>query len=76
MDKVAVGVGADVDSDPDKAVKTALAEAIKKAGHQFGIALYLWDEKERQAVEEALGKQQTKVPRKVIRPKEEESFEF
>lgn len=76
LDKVAVGVGADVDSDPDKAVKTALAEAIKKAGHQFGIALYLWDEKERQAVEEALGKQQTKVPRKVIRPKEEESFEF
>lgn len=38
------GVGADVASDPDKAVKTALAEAFKKAGHGFGVGLYLWDE--------------------------------
>ena len=44
LDKVAVGVGAGEDSDPDNAVKTALAEAIKKAGHQFGIGLELWDE--------------------------------
>jgi hypothetical protein len=44
LDKRAGGVGADRDTDPDKAVKTALAEALKKAGHQFGIALYLWTE--------------------------------
>jgi len=37
------GVGADTAPDPDKAYKTALAEAIKKAGNQFGIALELWD---------------------------------
>jgi hypothetical protein len=37
------GVGAMVNKDPDMAIKTALAEAIKKAGHQLGIALYLWD---------------------------------
>lgn len=37
------GVGADVSFDPDKAVKTAQAEAFKKAAHQFGIALELWD---------------------------------
>jgi hypothetical protein len=44
------GVGAMVDRDPDMAIKTAQAEAIKKAGHGFGIALYLWDEKERDAI--------------------------
>lgn len=37
------GVGADVSFDPDKALKTAQAEALKKACHQFGIALELWD---------------------------------
>lgn len=37
------GVGADKGTDVDKIAKTALAEAIKKAGHQLGIALYLWD---------------------------------
>lgn len=37
------GVGAMVNPDPDMAAKTALAEAIKKAGHSLGIALYLWD---------------------------------
>jgi hypothetical protein len=42
--KQAYGVGADKAPDPDKAAKTALAEAIKKAGHQLGIGLYLWDE--------------------------------
>lgn len=41
------GVGADISEDPDKALKTALAEALKKAGHQLGIGLYLWDEAER-----------------------------
>lgn len=41
------GVGADVSHDPDKAVKTAQAEAFKKASHQFGVALELWDEDHR-----------------------------
>lgn len=50
LGKQAVGVGADVATDPDKAVKTALAEALKKAGHQFGIGLYLWQEEERAIV--------------------------
>jgi hypothetical protein len=43
VEKVAYGVGADKGKDSDKIAKTALAEAIKKAGHQYGIALYLWD---------------------------------
>jgi hypothetical protein len=50
LGKVASGVGADTANDPDKALKTALAEALKKAGHQFGIGLYLWDEAERQVI--------------------------
>lgn len=37
------GVGADKGKDVDKILKTALAEALKKAGHAYGIALYLWD---------------------------------
>jgi hypothetical protein len=37
------GYGADVDTDPDKAAKTAQAEALKKAANQFGIAIELWD---------------------------------
>jgi hypothetical protein len=42
------GVGADIDGkDADKASKTALASALKKAGNLFGIALYLWDAEER-----------------------------
>lgn len=45
------GSGADVDSrDPDKAIKTADAEALKKAGHKFQIALYLWDEGKRDEI--------------------------
>jgi hypothetical protein len=36
------GVGAGINFDPDTAVKTALAEALKKASNQFGIGLYLW----------------------------------
>jgi hypothetical protein len=44
------GIGAGINFDPDTAVKTAQAEALKKACHQFGIALYLWDEEERDFV--------------------------
>jgi hypothetical protein len=51
LGKNAFGVGADVASDADKAIKTALAEALKKAGHQFGIGLYLWDEEERDTLQ-------------------------
>lgn len=47
------GVGADVSFDPDKAIKTAQAEALKKAAHQFGIALELWDEEHRAGLETA-----------------------
>lgn len=50
LDKTAVGIGAAVAGDPDQAIKTALAEALKKAGHQYGIGLYLWDEAEREIV--------------------------
>jgi hypothetical protein len=45
------GTGADVSFDPDKAVKTAQAEAFKKAAHQFGVALELWDEGHRADLE-------------------------
>lgn len=48
------GCGAMVNKDPDMAMKTALAEAIKKAGHAFGIGLYLWDETEREKVEQGM----------------------
>jgi hypothetical protein len=49
------GVGADFGAadDPDKLVKTALAEAIKKAGNEFGIGLELWDEEERALIDSA-----------------------
>jgi hypothetical protein len=45
------GCGAMVNGDPDMAVKTALAEAYKKAWHGKGVALYLWDEEAREDVE-------------------------
>ena len=45
------GIGSGMNFDPDTAAKTAQAEALKKACHQFGIALYLWDEGERNFVE-------------------------
>ena len=45
------GIGANINFDPDTAVKSAQAEALKKACHQFGIALYLWDSAERDFVE-------------------------
>lgn len=41
--KVLYGVGGMTNRDPDMAMKTALAEALKKAFHQAGVALYLWD---------------------------------
>lgn len=41
------GIGSNINFDPDTAVKSAQAEALKKACHQFGIALYLWKEAER-----------------------------
>lgn len=44
------GVGADIADDLDKALKTALAEALKKAGHQLGIGLYLWNDEDRQSL--------------------------
>jgi hypothetical protein len=45
------GIGANTNFDPDTAVKSAQAEALKKACHQFGIALYLWNAAERDYVE-------------------------
>jgi len=45
------GLGAAVNFDPDTAVKSAQAEALKKACHQFGIATYLWDETERDYIQ-------------------------
>lgn len=45
------GIGAGQNFKIDTAVKTAQAEALKKACHQYGIALYLWDEAERDFVE-------------------------
>lgn len=49
------GTGGDYGAadDVDKLVKTAFAEAIKKAGHEFGVGLYLWDEEERALIESA-----------------------
>jgi len=44
------GIGSNINFDPDTAVKSAQAEALKKACHQFGIALYLWQEAERDFV--------------------------
>ena len=42
------GIGADtVSKDMDKSVKTAFAEAFKKACNTLGVALYLWDADER-----------------------------
>lgn len=41
--KTLYGVGAMSNRDPDMTMKTALAEALKKAFHQAGVGLYLWD---------------------------------
>lgn len=41
------GVGGDkISGDIDKSIKTAMAEAIKKACHSLGIGLYLWEKEE------------------------------
>lgn len=48
--KTLYGFGAMVNADPDMAGKTALAEAIKKAWHQAGVALYLWDPEARDRI--------------------------
>jgi hypothetical protein len=49
------GVGADsgrlANKDLDNTVKTAMAEAFKKAAHTMGIGLYLWDKQDKKAVE-------------------------
>lgn len=45
------GVGAAVNADLDMALKSAQAEAFKKAGHQFGVGLYLWHQDERDLVD-------------------------
>lgn len=54
-EKTLYGVGADSKGDPDDAVKTALAEALKKAFHQAGVGLYLWDEETRERVAAKMG---------------------
>lgn len=51
LDSIRGGTGADYADDPDKAIKTAQAEAFKKAGHQYGVGLYLWDARERALVD-------------------------
>lgn len=61
LDKNAFGVGAGMDRELDNAAKTALAEAIKKAFHQFGVAMELWDEEFRALVAEA------REPKAVVR---------
>jgi hypothetical protein len=45
------GVGAGVNADPDTAVKTATAEALKKASNQYGVALYLWKQEGRDRID-------------------------
>lgn len=68
--KVASGVGSDIAGDPDKAIKTALAEALKKAGHQLGIGLYLWDESEREVIAQERAAGARKVTRKAAEKSE------
>jgi len=48
--KILYGVGGMTNKDPDMAMKTALAEALKKAFHQAGVGLYLWDAEARDRV--------------------------
>lgn len=38
----------------DKIVKTAHAEATKKAAHQFGVGRYLWDDKRTEQIRKAI----------------------
>lgn len=64
--KTLYGVGAMQNKDPDMAVKTALAEAIKKAWHQAGVALYLWDEERRDKVAQAMAAAESPAARKRV----------
>lgn len=52
LDSSRMGVGASVGPDPDDVIKTAQAEALKKAANQYGVALYLWDGVKRQEIDE------------------------
>lgn len=52
--KTAYGVGAMKNPDPDMALKSALAEAIKKAAHQLGVGLHLWDKDTRAKIEKKM----------------------
>lgn len=64
--KTLYGVGAMTNKDPDMAAKTALAEAFKKAWHQAGVALYLWDEDARDRVNQAKAAAESPGARKRI----------
>ncbi len=64
--KLLYGVGAMTNKDPDMAAKTALAEAFKKAWHQAGVALYLWDEASRDRVHQAMAASESPGARKRI----------
>lgn len=44
------GVGAALMPDPDDSLKSAQAEALKKASNQYGMALELWTEEGREVV--------------------------
>ena len=64
--KTLYGVGAMTNNDPDMAAKTALAEAIKKAWHQAGVALYLWDAEARDQVNQAKVAAESPAARKKV----------
>lgn len=64
--KMLYGVGAMQNKDPDMAAKTALAEAFKKAWHQAGVALYLWDEEKRDRVQQAMAATESPGARKRV----------
>lgn len=64
--KTLYGVGAMTNNDPDMAAKTALAEAIKKAWHQAGVALYLWDAEARDQVNQAKAAAESPAARKKV----------
>lgn len=65
------GVGADVSPDADKALKTAQANAVKKAAQQFGVGAQLWDadyraDLDRRQAQEQADKQEVKAIKKEI----------
>jgi hypothetical protein len=66
VEKRLYGVGAMTNRDPDMAVKTALAEAIKKAFHQVGVALYLWDEEARDRINQRQAAGESPAARKRV----------